>query len=271
MKTQNLVSLVAGIIVAGLLWQYYLKPKYDIKRGEQEAINALELADKQALQEATDAITGEVLFSSAMEDATIENTTPTTDVQEAVPAQQENIDNNTNKDDFLNTRSLDIEEFAFESTANKLPSMQELAARSEKRKNTNIQVEDIDVVMEPISPETALVGNDSEDGDKLSRFTMILAPVKYHLIKTAAQYSSFKKQHSGNYPAVNFKKDMILLLESDGQLSNGFFQIKTVSDKETEILVDYRVNIIGSDDRADAMAYQILPKSNKKITLTQSK
>ncbi|MDR1123287.1 MAG: hypothetical protein LBL61_01485 [Elusimicrobiota bacterium] len=133
---------------------------------------------------------------------------------------------------------------------------------------------------ETAEPDTdmALAGAETiqpdEDGaplpqDDKSRFTMLIAPVKYHLVKEAATYAAFKK--SGAYPAVDFKKDMIILLESDGYLANGFFEIDSAEDGPEAITIDYKVNIIGSDERREAMAHVVLPKSGKEIILRQVK
>jgi hypothetical protein len=111
---------------------------------------------------------------------------------------------------------------------------------------------------------------DPSDEDK-TRFTMILAPAQYILIKDSAAYSVFKKKNKGDYPAVDFKKDMIIMLESDGILSNGFFEIAETEINEDSITVNYKLNLIGGSERGERAAYAVAPKSGKQIILKQVK
>lgn len=62
MKTNNLIALVLGLICAGLLWQYYLYPKYNKKIEDPQTMSALLEADRVAMDEELSNIPGEVLY-----------------------------------------------------------------------------------------------------------------------------------------------------------------------------------------------------------------
>ena len=64
MKTNNLIVFVAGVICAGLLWQYYLYPKYSRNSQDPQAMNDLLQADKAAMDAELANIPGEVLYRS---------------------------------------------------------------------------------------------------------------------------------------------------------------------------------------------------------------
>ena len=64
MKTKNLIALSLGLICAGLLWQYYLYPKYNKKIEDPQTMKDLLEADKAALDEELANIPGELVFRS---------------------------------------------------------------------------------------------------------------------------------------------------------------------------------------------------------------
>ena len=109
------------------------------------------------------------------------------------------------------------------------------------------------------------------EGDPKSRFTMIVAPVKYHLIKDAPAYAKFTAGRGETYPKVDFKKDMIIFVESDSRLASGFFEIEKAEQGSEDIIVSYKLNIIGSAERSETMPHTVQPKSDKKIILQQVK
>lgn len=263
MKKTNIVALVLGIIVAALLWQFYLKPKYDIKRGDEATLQALHEADIKALDEATDEIEGTVVFKSS----------------DALPDDME-ISEAEDKDDVLSGRSLDEEVFAFESTANRPLDPYEQAAEGDKRRTTSIILDSDDIIVQPkiTSEQTkapaelaVATGDTSDSSDPKNRVTLLLAPVRSLVIKTSVDYTKFKKDHKGPYPEVNFKKDMIIFLESEGRLASGFFEIVDVRQDKDSVSIDYRVNIIGSGDKRDVMPFAVVPVSLKKLVINQIK
>ncbi len=252
MKRKNITAFVLGVIAAGLLWQFYLKPKYDIHTGDEETMALLRQADVDALEQATSGVPGELLYSTAEGDV--------------------------KREDLLDTSSVAPESFAFESSANKPLDPYQQAAAGDKRRDTKIVLESNNILVkpdaaskmpEPLSAEEQKISDDQQLKNRLS---IIKAPVKYHLIKNQGEYDSFKKQNAGPYNAkVNFGKEMLLLLESDSKLSSGFFEIDQIIEEPKSIDVYYRVNIIGTSSRQDVMPYKILNKSNKDVVLKQIK
>ena len=81
------------------------------------------------------------------------------------------------------------------------------------------------VPMELISGKaTVLPGQDiSALPEQESKITMIAAPVKFFLIKNSDEYKKFKTRARGSYPAVDFTKQMLVVLESDSQLPDNVF------------------------------------------------
>ena len=51
MKHQNIIALCLGIFVAALLWQYYLWPKYQLKRESPEIMSDIEKSAQKELEE----------------------------------------------------------------------------------------------------------------------------------------------------------------------------------------------------------------------------
>jgi hypothetical protein len=254
MKKENIVALCLGLLAAGLLWQYYLKPMYDKKTGNPAVAQALREADTRALEEATAGVEGELVYRSDVDGGPV-----------AAPALHDTTE-------AINKEGVD--EFDFASTANRPPTLYEIAAAGDKRRGTKIILDGGDAVLQPrIEPGLPAAPEDSsgdEDAPK-SRFTMIIAPVKHIVIKDKAAYDRFKKENRGGYPDVDFSRDMIVFLESDSRLSNGFFEISEAGPQGEDITVSYKVNIIGSAARPDKMAYAVVPKSDKKIVLSQIK
>ena len=63
MKYHNIIALCLGIFAAALLWQYYLWPKYQIKRQSPEVVAVLEDAAQKELEKSIDrSEPGEILF-----------------------------------------------------------------------------------------------------------------------------------------------------------------------------------------------------------------
>ncbi len=254
MKKKNIIALCLGIIAAGLLWHYYLKPKYDIKTGNPKVAAELLEADFFALRKATEAVGGQVLFTTEGEDVVY-------DVAE---------DGSSVKDDVLSARNTQPQDFDFISTANKETTIFDLASAPDKKPSV-IAVSGDDIIMHPtiITEEAAPLEEGTEPGERIS---MIIIPASPRIIKTEADYSKYKKEQGPDkYPAVNFGRDMIIFLESPQGLSGSFFEVASVADAEGKIIIDYRANILGNAERGIAKAYSVQKKSNKKVEVKQIK
>ena len=63
MKYHNIIALCLGIFAAALVWQYYLWPKYQIKREDPEVLALLGRVAQKELEESIDSSEpGEILF-----------------------------------------------------------------------------------------------------------------------------------------------------------------------------------------------------------------
>lgn len=267
MKKNNIIAFVLGIAAALLLWYFYLGPKYAIRTGDESVMKALYEADVKALEEATNEVPGQLLFRT----------------DHVIPITEDEGPSGP-KEDVLSTRSEDLAAFEFSSQANRPRTLYEIAAAGDNLRTTElITISDDKMMVRPkiesAVPDTYEVGDstqlDAEGTDpdaSKSRVTMIVVPAKYHLLKDSASYNKFKKDYNGqaDFPAVDFKKQMIVFLESEGKLSSSLFEIKDIKDGD-KLTLDYRVNIIGSSERADKMPYRIIAKANKEIVLNQVK
>ncbi|MBR4508906.1 MAG: hypothetical protein IKP23_05530 [Elusimicrobiaceae bacterium] len=189
MKTNNLIIFVAGVICAGLLWQYYLYPKYTKKVQDPQTMSDLLEADRAAMDAELANIQGELLYR--------------TDIPE-----QPSYDNS----------------------------------------QINYQ-EDPTIAKEKI--------------------TMIKAPAKYQIINNAKDYQKIKNTISLENEKIDFSKEMLVLVQSDGNLNDGFFQIKNIENNGQEIIVSYTFNIIGAKDRVDKISAQKTAKSSLPVVLQQ--
>ena len=108
----------------------------------------------------------------------------------------------------------------------------------------------------------------SMDGEE-TKITMIEAPVKLKTIKTLDEYKTFKRTAKGKYPDVDFSKNMVLVLESDSNLPDNMFEIVNVQEQGNELLLTYRVSIIGLHEKTNTHSVKWVKKSNKKVVLKQ--
>lgn len=189
MKRNNLLFFVAGVICAGLLWQYYLYPKYNKKVEDPKTMSDLLEADRIALDEELSNYPGELLYR--------------TDVP--------------------------------------LPS----------------------------SSEEVSVSYQEDPTLEKEKITMIKAPAKYAIIKDNSEYQKVKNLLSLEDNKIDFSKDMLILVQSDTQLNDGFFQIKDVQNNGKEILVSYSFNFIGAKDRVGKISAQKIKKSSLPVVLQQ--
>ncbi len=189
MKTNNLIALVLGLICAGLLWQYYLYPKYAKKVQDPQTMTDLFIADKAAMDEEIANTPGELLYRS-------------------------------------------------------------------------------DEAPKPVIDNSSISYQEDPQIEK-EKITMIKAPAKYEVIKTAAEYMKVKDLLDTDFEKIDFSKDMLILVESAGNLNDGFFQIKNIEKMEEEIIVSYSFNIIGAKDRVGKISAQKTTKSDLPIVLQQ--
>lgn len=189
MKTNNLIALVLGLICAGLLWQYYLYPKYNKKVQDPQTMADLLIADKAAMDEEIANTPGELLYRS-------------------------------------------------------------------------------DEAPKPVVDNSSISYQEDPQIEK-EKITMIKAPAKYEVIKTVADYERVKDLLAIDFEKIDFSKDMLILVESAGNLNDGFFQIKDIEQMEEEIIVSYSFNIIGAKDRVGKISVQKTTKSDLPIVLQQ--
>lgn len=98
---------------------------------------------------------------------------------------------------------------------------------------------------------------------------MIQAPVRYKLINTLEEYKAFKRKARGSYPEVNFAANRVLVLESDSNLPDNLFEIVDVTREGDKVLVTYRVDIVGMNEKTNTHSVKVLKKSNREIELKQ--
>lgn len=189
MKRDNFLILIAGIICAALLWQYYLYPKYSKKVQDPQTMSELLQADRVALDEELATIPGQLLYRS-----------------DAAPV---------------------------------------------------VSYENVDITYQE-DPEI-----------EKEKITMIKAPAKYEIISSAEEYKKVKDFLALTPEQIDFSKEMLVLIESAGNLNDGFFQIKDIQNKQDEIIVSYSFNIIGAKDRVGKISAQKTQKSNLPIVLQQ--
>ena len=102
-----------------------------------------------------------------------------------------------------------------------------------------------------------------------SKLVMILALVKFFLIKNSDEYKKFKTRARGDYPAVDFSKQMLLVLESDSQLPDNVFEIRSAELKDGKIHVAYSVSLFDLDKKLNTHAVAAVDRSDAEIELEQ--
>lgn len=105
--------------------------------------------------------------------------------------------------------------------------------------------------------------------DGQSKATLIAAPVTYFLIKNAQEYKAFKTRARGSYPEVNFGKQMLVVLESDSNLPDKVFEIDSAEVQDGKLLVTYRVNVFGLDDKINTHTALAVNKTDAPVELRQ--
>lgn len=102
-----------------------------------------------------------------------------------------------------------------------------------------------------------------------SKISMIEAPVAVKLIKTLDDYKAFKRVARGDYPVVDFSQDDVLVLESTSNLPDKVFEIQDVVEENGSMVVIYRVNIFGLDQKTNTHSAVRISKRDLPIKLKQ--
>lgn len=102
-----------------------------------------------------------------------------------------------------------------------------------------------------------------------SKVTMLTAPVKYMLVQSVGEYKAFKTRARGDYPAVDFDKQMLIVLESDSNLPDKVFEIINAEETDGKLLVTYRVNVFGLDKKTNTHTVWPVNKTQSEIWLKQ--
>lgn len=130
-------------------------------------------------------------------------------------------------------------------------------------KTTSVTLPDgASVVSTGVQPAPVAAGEES-------KITMINAPVKARVIKSTADYKKFKQSARGEYPQVDFNKQMVVVLESDSNLPDKVFEIDDVQTQDGHLLVLYRVNIFGLDKKINTHSAKSVAKQNLPVKLKQ--
>lgn len=102
-----------------------------------------------------------------------------------------------------------------------------------------------------------------------SNISMINAPVSAKLIKTAEEYKAFKRVARGSYPAADFSKQDVLVLESTSNLPDKVFEIQSVREEDGKMMVSYRVSVFGLDKKTNTHSAVLIQKRNLPMELKQ--
>lgn len=245
MKNHNVIALCLGIFVAALLWQYYLWPKYQLKRENPEWMALVEESAQKELEESIDySEPGEILFVGE-------------------PINEENVW----KD--LQNAPRQEEEIVFHSQANREKDFLDILNGDETKKHNSINLEKENFILNPDS--LAEEAPKEEQEDDTSRITMLTLPAEFSVIKDAKSYKKFLQDNKGAYPNVNFKKEMFVAVISSSQVSDSFFEIVKTEITETELKVFYKVNLILSGKGKVLKNYKVIKNTNLPVNFIQVK
>lgn len=115
----------------------------------------------------------------------------------------------------------------------------------------------------------AAAAEDSAEPQPKSSISMINAPVTAKLIKTADEYKAFKRIARGSYPSADFTKQYVLVLESASNLPDKVFEIKNTGEEDGKLVVSYRVNVFGLDEKTNTHSAVLIQKSDLPLELKQ--
>ena len=135
----------------------------------------------------------------------------------------------------------------------------------EEEQDDAVVLGDVDRAAVPTA--TAPKKLDSSETD--TKISMIEAPVQARVIKNLEEYKKFKRTARGKYPEANFSKDYVVVLESTSNLPDKVFEIQEVQEIDGKILVIYRVNIFGLDQKTNTHSAVRVDKRDLPIELKQ--
>ena len=102
-----------------------------------------------------------------------------------------------------------------------------------------------------------------------TNITMIEAPLSLKRIQTLDEYKEFKRTARGSYPAADFDKEEVLVLESASNLPDKVFEIVDVEDTGSERVLHYRVNVFGLGEKPNTHSALKVDKTAQPIVLEQ--
>lgn len=240
MKHQNIIMLCLGIFAAALLWQYYLWPKYQVKRESPEVMSVIEEMGQKELEESIDdREPGEVLFIGE----------PSTSELANAPTKEE--------------------DFVFYSQANKPKDLFDMMAEDETKKHKPVQIDDDNFILDPASMESSEQNIVYQEDD--SRITMIQLPADFLIIKDDESYKKFLNNNEGEYPKVNFKEQEIVIVISAGKFADTFFEIVKIEESDNEVKVLYRVNLMTKNKEKEQENYKVIKNTNLPVKFIQVK
>lgn len=246
MKYRNIIALCLGLFTAALLWKYYLWPKYQIKSENPSTMALIEEIAQKELENSIDSTEpGEVLF-----------------VGDKINGEEELIGESLPK-------IIKEEDFVFDSQANRPKDVFDLISKEEIKKYRSVPLDKEDFVLNPSS-----VNKEQEDVEMIedtSRITMLKLPEEFAVIKDKEAYKNFLKEHKGDYPEIDFAKEILLAVLSASKVSDSFFEIIKAEMADNEIQVFYRVNLIAPKDDKLAGNYKIIDKTDLPIKFIQVK
>lgn len=238
MKHQNIIALCLGIFVAALLWQYYLWPKYQLKRESPEIMSDIEKSAQKELEESINSDEpGEILF-----------------VGEAVE-----LANPPNKE----------EDLVFYSQANKPKDLFGQMTIDETKKHNAISVDSNDFIVSPRSMQH--LENNETNQDDGSRITMLQIPADFLVIKDEKSYENFLKNNEGSYPKINFEKNEIVVVVSAGKFSDTFFEVVKSEKTDNEIKIFYRVDLMTKNKGKEQRNYKLIENTELPVNFIQVK
>lgn len=240
MKHQNIIALCLGIFAAALLWQYYLWPKYQLKKETPEVMALIEKSAQKELAESLDSSEpGEILFIGEPVESELLN----------APKKEEDL--------------------VFYSQANKPKDLFEQMAKNETKKYKSINIDNEDFVLDPSSMESHERIKTEQDDD--SRITMLQLPSEFKVIKDEQSYKDFLNENKGLYPKVDFKKEEIVIVISASKFSDTFFEIVKTEVLDNEVKVFYRVNLIAKNEEGEQKNYKLIGNTNLPVKFIQVK
>lgn len=239
MKHQNIIAFCLGIFAAALLWQYYLWPKYQLRRESPEILTLIEESAQKELEDSIDSSEqGEVLFVGEPSMTELMN----------APKKEEDI--------------------VFYSQANKPKDLFDVMSQDETKRHKPINIDSDNFVLDPSSIGGAEQNGTYQDDD--SRITMLQLPMKTLVIKDAKSYKKFLSENKGFYPKINFNKEIMVVIIAEGKFSDNFFEIVKTENTDSEVKVLYRVNLI-SPNEDEQRNYKLIENTNLPINFVQVK